>query len=216
MIGRKRLDYFQIATVLSDVQQAVNSRPLTYVYSEDSSRIITPNSFLKLDTGRSLFIKDSGGDLHAPNREDILSSLNYREDLMVNFKELWAEEYILSLRELDRNRYEKQWSDRIAPGDLVLIQTPNKSRYLWHMGRVTSLLTGDDGKTRTVKVLHYDKSEGIHPIKNLYPMEINVEPAVITAPEKIHNPDEAAKGSRRTLPNRAAADRCRQLLRVGN
>ena len=47
-IGRTKLDYFNLKTVLSDIQVAVNCRPLTYRCAEDNGlEFITPNIFLK-------------------------------------------------------------------------------------------------------------------------------------------------------------------------
>ena len=51
-VGRKQLEYFNFKTVLSDVTNALNSRPLTYRNNDDPSYdVLTPNSFLKLDNG---------------------------------------------------------------------------------------------------------------------------------------------------------------------
>lgn len=48
LVGRKSLEYFEFLTVLSDVQNAINSRPLTYRCSEDAGLdVITPNAFLQ-------------------------------------------------------------------------------------------------------------------------------------------------------------------------
>ena len=48
-IGRSRLSNFELLTVISDVQNAVNSRPLTYRSSDNDLETITPNCFLKAD-----------------------------------------------------------------------------------------------------------------------------------------------------------------------
>ena len=46
-MDRKYVEYFEFLTLLSDVQNAINSRPLTYRGSEDAGLdIITPNTFL--------------------------------------------------------------------------------------------------------------------------------------------------------------------------
>ena len=47
-ISRQKLNYFQLKTVLSDIQLAINSRPLTYrCAEEDGLEILTPNKFLR-------------------------------------------------------------------------------------------------------------------------------------------------------------------------
>ena len=48
-IGRSKLFYFELLTVITDVQNAVNSWPLTYRSSDNDLETITPNCFLKAD-----------------------------------------------------------------------------------------------------------------------------------------------------------------------
>ena len=45
-IGRSKLSYFELLTVISDVQNAANFRPLTYRSSDNDLETITPNCFL--------------------------------------------------------------------------------------------------------------------------------------------------------------------------
>ena len=70
-VGRKRLEYFTFLTVLTDVCNAVNSRPLTHRDNDDLSyNVITPNSFLKVDMGRSvLFGSIAGQEFKVPRRK---------------------------------------------------------------------------------------------------------------------------------------------------
>ena len=52
-VGRKKLDYFKLITILSDITNSINSRPLTYRDTEDNQfEVITPNCFIKFETGR--------------------------------------------------------------------------------------------------------------------------------------------------------------------
>ena len=58
VVGRSAIGYFKLLTILSDIENAVNSRPLTYRCSGDSSlEIITPNCFLKPYVDNSLLFK---------------------------------------------------------------------------------------------------------------------------------------------------------------
>ena len=48
-IGRSKIEYFELLTLLSDIQNAINTRPLTYRCSSDSDlQVITPNCFFPL------------------------------------------------------------------------------------------------------------------------------------------------------------------------
>ena len=55
-IGRSKLSYFELLTVITDVQNAVNSRPLTYRSSDNDLETITPN-FLKADPDCNVILR---------------------------------------------------------------------------------------------------------------------------------------------------------------
>ena len=57
-IGRSRIRYFDLLTVISDVQSAISQRPLTYRCSSDSDlEVITPNCFLRPNANLGLVLK---------------------------------------------------------------------------------------------------------------------------------------------------------------
>ena len=69
-VGRSKLQYFQLITILSDIQNSINSRPLTYRSSNNDLDVISPNSFLKLCSNSTLiFNRDDGHDLWLPPSE---------------------------------------------------------------------------------------------------------------------------------------------------
>ena len=74
-IGRARLSFFELLTVISDVQAAINSRPLTY----RSSEAITPSSFLKFHINPNLMFKETEEgylrDRHPPSQEALTETL---------------------------------------------------------------------------------------------------------------------------------------------
>lgn len=109
LVGRERLPYFELLTVLSDIQNAVNSCPLTYRCSGDYELdVISPNAFLCPHYNNSVFlnIKDNPFDVEVPNRMNLLDSLEKRDLLLERFHKLWHEDYLLSLREQSRELYE--------------------------------------------------------------------------------------------------------------
>src|SRR5678815_3807470 len=57
VIGRKRLNYFELLTTLSFIKNAINSRPLTYRSEASDLETITPNSFIRLNCNTSLILK---------------------------------------------------------------------------------------------------------------------------------------------------------------
>ena len=182
-IGRAKLDYFKLKTVLSDIQLAVNCRPLTYRCAEDNGlEIITPNKFLKPNAEANLIVGDPKEVLtNTVSRKVLIKSLEAREKMISQFKDLWYEEYLLSLRSLYKNLYENNFENKIKVNDIVLVKNPAKGRHHWRLGRVIELIYGADGKVRSVKLLKgdakYRASERkleLHSLSHLYPLELSI------------------------------------------
>ena len=189
VIGRSKLTYFQLLTSLSNIQLAINSRPLTYRSSSESLEFITPNSFLKLHGNSSLTLRGNDNDVWIDDQSQPLleKTLELQEEIIENFKKLWYESYLLSLREHSRNLYQNSWENRIKVGDIVLIKAINKPRPFWMMGKVLELVIGFDGKIRSVKLKQGNGSIEYHSICNLYPMELSVTHSI--RDQNINNDD---------------------------
>ena len=123
-IGSSILDYFRLVTVLSDIQLAINCRPLTYRCSDNFSlEVLTPNHFLKPNVETNLFFRDVSELLHPSNVcKTLVKSLELREKILLNFKRLWYEEYLLSLKESYRNLFDSNFSNKVKEGDIVLVK----------------------------------------------------------------------------------------------
>ena len=180
VVGRSAIDYFKLLTILSDVQNAVNSRPLTYRCADDSSLdIITPNHFIKPYVDNSLLFKSEDENLlkaDTPCRKQVIKTLEHREYLVEKFREMWYQEYLASLRELHKDLHEVNFENKVKVNDVVLVKGPPMTkRPFWHLGRVVELIPGYDGKCRAVKVRKGDGATGTtttHALKHLYPMEL--------------------------------------------
>lgn len=178
-VGRSKLTYFEFLTSLSNIQNAVNSRPLTYRSSECGLDVITPNSFLKLHCNKNLILKDSLKDDclwdgEAPSRKCLDETLTVQMEVFENFKTLWYESYLLSLRELGRNLYQSDWVNRIRVDDIVLVKVPNRARPFWLLGHVLEIILGHDNKIRSVKLKRGDGVIAHHSIVHLYPLELSL------------------------------------------
>jgi len=209
-LGRKHIPYFQLLTLLSDIEDCINSRPLTYVESDMNFSALTPNSFLKPTAGCTMSLDaEDGSEILAPSRRDLIRAIDYRDTLLQEAKERWEEDYLLSLREAGKNRFQQEWENKIEVGAVVLVSVPNKTRPYWQLGRVLELLPGSDNIVRTVKVMRPDRSEGVFSVKHLYPLELDVLPVFVDNKESSDNTDIVR-------PQRAAALRCKDRLRYDN
>ena len=177
VVGRSSMGYFRLLTVLSDIQNAVNSRPLTYRCSDDSSlEIITPNCFIKPYVNDNLlFLSNDDSILQSgpPTRQEVNKSLINRDKLLEEFRSLWYEEYLISLREQWKDLHEINFCNKVKVNDVVLVKgPPDKKRPYWHLGRVLELLPGSDGKVRSVRLKRADGDIAHHSLNHLYPMEL--------------------------------------------
>ena len=228
-VQTKKLSYFELLTTLSSIQDAINSRPLTYRSSENDLNVISPNSFLKMHGNSALVFRDTVEDpWRELDRQDIMESLDQQLITFEEFRRLWYEEYLLSLREHSRNLYQSSWTNRIKCDDVVLIKLPNKPRPFWMLGRVIEVIVGFDNIIRSVKVKQSNGKIVHHPICNLYPMELSIthagrnqsedrEEVEDSFPEETLNavpaPPIVKKPGVEKRPTRKAAVKFRKLLR---
>ena len=199
-IGRAILNYFRLVTVLSDIQQAINIRPLTYRCAANGSlEVLTPNHFLKPYAETSLLIKNPKDKLPSTlGRRNLVKSLEIRDRLLDKFKALWYEEYLLGLKETFKDLHESKFENRIKVGDIVLVKNPAVKRQHWVLGRIIEVYPGADGKIRSVKLLrgkadYRDKpaQPELHSLKHLYPLELSITHDHVASPDsyEINNLD---------------------------
>ncbi|KAL7644522.1 UNVERIFIED_CONTAM: hypothetical protein RMT77_005354 [Armadillidium vulgare] len=178
-IGRSSVEYFSFITTLSEITDAINSRPLTYTSSSNDVIPLTPNCFLKPHSKTSMVIrKEDNSDLMAmspsSSRNALIKALKKSSDKFEDFRTRWYEEYLLSLRETCRDLYQTRWDNLVKVDDVVLIRSPIKDRPFWQMGIVTKLMHGDDGKVRSVFVKTPGGQISLYPVKILYPLELSL------------------------------------------
>ena len=193
-IGRVKLDYFRLITVLSDIQSAINQRPLTYRCSDDFGlEVICPNDFLHPYVENSLLIKNPKGILPPTKaRRVLIESLEARDTLLENFKDIWYNEYLVGLRDSYKDLHDAKFNNQVKVGDIVLLKNiqPDvvKKRQHWSLARVLELHYGADKKVRSVKLLKgtedyrtRPRQPEVHPINHLYPLELSIthQPCVV-------------------------------------
>ena len=158
-----KLTYEELETVIIQIESVINSRPLSYIYDNDVVETLTPSHLMY---GKRLLNRSNAvsvGALH-PTKQ-----IEFVEDLLATFWERFRNEYLLSLRERDRNC---KSNEGIVVGDVVVIREPNSSRSVWPLGRVTKLICSSDGVTHGA-VLKTKNGIIERSLKFLYPLELN-------------------------------------------
>ena len=204
-IGRARLTYDELLTVVTEVEMVINSRPLTYVSSDDLQEPLTPSHFL---TGRrTLSLPDSlcyGRDVEEDDVElahDHLTKRMIHLNVVLNqFWRRWSQEYLLELRESHRRQTGTDNPIEVAVGDIVLVHG-DQPRAFWKLAQVKELIKGRDGKSRAA-ILSVSSEKGRttvlqRPIQLLYPLEIrrNMEEPAQSVPS------EPISDHKRSVPN---------------
>ena len=135
-----------LQSMLIEVENIVNSRPLAYVpVDAESNEALTPNHFL---VGSSSGLKPMSvcSDSAILLKQSWLISQQYANI----FWKKWLSEYLPSLA------CRSKWHDRPNPlcqGDLVIIVDPSLPRNVWLRGRVLETRLAKDGQVRSAKVL---------------------------------------------------------------
>ena len=179
-VGRELIPYFNFVTVLSDVQQVINARPLTYNSKNDELNVITPNHFLKPgDSFQSLIISENNlTDVNVDDSKDaIVSSIEYRDVMFDKFRKLFMEEYLLNLRDRHSFSYsvdDLSQSKYLRLGALVIMKSPVKARPFWTYAKIIEFIPSSDGLVRSVKVLRKGNVVTTS-IANLFPLELDSE-----------------------------------------
>lgn len=146
VIGAQNLTFEEYATLLSQVEACLNSRPLNPL-SDDQNDLtaLTPAHFL---VGEQLVTLTEPENLNEINpgrltRWELVQQMNQ------HFWQRWQAEYIESLSQRSK------WRDKernIEVGDLVLLKEDNLAPSHWLLGRVKQIFPAPDGLVRSVLV----------------------------------------------------------------
>ena len=151
-IGSARLTYEELLTVVVEVEMTLNSRPLSYVSSEDLEEPLTPSHLLCGHRVLSLPdpVVDGEEAIQSTSRHDVTRRVS---KILTDFWRRWRTEYLLELRDAHRHFKLAKGADRsISVGDVVVIHDENLPRGLWRLGKVEELMIGGDGNVRCAVV----------------------------------------------------------------
>ena len=225
---RRMLDWDELVTVLLEIEQCINNRPLTYVESELADlQPLTPNHLL---LGRPTQIMPSvvTEDVDDPmycDHQSLNNSYSKLSKLLSHFKQVWEKDYLPALKEKHYGNQLPSQPTNLKPGDIVLVSSESP-RINWPLGRITQVFQDTDGIIRTVEVL-FNNHKNLRTIEKLYPLELqshlvdqpemsdnNIDDT--TEPETVPNDHPVDTPSAPTRPSRVAAQKAvrdrRQLI----
>uniref|UniRef100_A0A5S6Q5B6 Integrase catalytic domain-containing protein n=1 Tax=Trichuris muris TaxID=70415 RepID=A0A5S6Q5B6_TRIMR len=168
-------EIFQTVTV--EVEDLLNSRPLTHVSSDaKDAEALTPNHFL---LGRPYVSIPS--DLSP--RDQIISRKRWQASqiLVDQFWRRWMREYLPFLASSSRD---VRMKGPLNEGDIVLVVDINNPRGVWPLGRIVKTHPGPDGIARVVDI-HGPRGTIRRPITRLIKLTSPFSAASETAGEDV-------------------------------
>ncbi|XP_065665735.1 uncharacterized protein LOC136087157 [Hydra vulgaris] len=149
-VGKSRLSYEELETVLHEIEMTVNSRPLTYIYDEVYEPL-TPSHLVIGRRLQSINVKTQMDDSQIGNSDDHNSRLKYLKTIIDHYWKRFSREYIAQLRErhlYDSKNQRTKCGEYLQVGDVVLINDDQLKRNLWKQGVVEELIISNDKKVR--------------------------------------------------------------------
>lgn len=146
MLGKTILSFEEFHTVLVLTENCLNSRPLTPISDDPNDLLpLTPNHFLF--GGRPCNLPEQDYTSTPQNR---LKSYELLLRLRQDIWKRWQLEYFNNLQQ--RQKWNKDGSNPIKIGDLVLIKADGMAPSQWLTGRVCDVFPGRDDIVRVANV----------------------------------------------------------------
>ena len=179
-IGKASLSVEELQTVLIEIENVLNSRPLTYLYPESLEEPLTPSHLL---TGRRTlqFRMPRRDDEEECNQSDskLHRRATYLGKLLNHYHRRWKSEYLVNLREQHRTPKLSRNPIKVNEGDIVLIEGESlKNRVFWKLGKIQNLIVGEDNVVRGARLLQATGTTIDRLIQKLYPLEVQSETSV--------------------------------------
>ena len=220
-IGRNCLTLDELLTLVVEVEGVLNSRPLTYVYSDETIEPLTPSHLLNGFRILSLpgpFDVNEIDDDYTP--EKVTRRANHLARTLEKFWRRWKREYLLELRNFHRAAQPSGMPHSLRVGEIVTIYDDSHPRGMWRLGRIETLIPGTDGIVRgvTVKVTSRSGRPSVirRPIQHIYPMEVKSSSVPTDNTDAVLNNDRhvtlADKSPTRSLSKRRAALEARDKI----
>ena len=173
-IGRASLSYFELSTILTEVEGVINCRPLTYLYGDADGveYALTPSHLIY---GRNVSEMNDKYSEVVSTYESLSARAKYHHRLLSQFTKQWKSEYLLGLMESYKANADGK-KPVINVGDIVILKDVQTKRSFWKFSKIIQLISGADGNVRAARIqLVADNSKRIftRPLKLLVPLEVS-------------------------------------------
>ena len=113
-------------TALVEIERIINSRPISYLSSDDVEEPLTPSHLLVghriLNLPDHLNYHEEDGDEEFQITDETLQRrAKHLSSVLNHFWKRWSKEYLLELRDAHRQKYSTSTSTNIRVGDVALV-----------------------------------------------------------------------------------------------
>ena len=130
-VGKSRLSYDELKTIVSQIEGVLNSRPLTYLYSNELEQPLTPSHLV---IGKRLLsmpeCNSEEEDFSNETPNDARKREQYLSKLMAHYWRRWKREYLAGLQEYQRMQWGARNRPEISRGDAMRIESENSPNRL--------------------------------------------------------------------------------------
>lgn len=164
VIGHNTLTYEEMATLLTQIEACLNSRPISPLSCDPQDlTALTPGHFL---IGTAPTTVPEPGTLEIPTNR--LSRWQLIQNMQEHFWTRWSKEYLHHLQQ--RNKWFIT-SPNLQPGMLAILKDERLPPSKWPLARITEIHPGQDGLVRVVTV-RTSSATLKRPITKLCPLPI--------------------------------------------
>ncbi|EYC15188.1 hypothetical protein Y032_0037g3370 [Ancylostoma ceylanicum] len=184
-VGRKKLTFTELNTVIARIEAIINTRPLTKMSSSEINDIpLRPIDFLQGNVKYAL--PSPTTDANDPEYDPELiqtaaqakEAMHYSEITSTKFWDRWNSEYLTLLRDSQRRHLNQPRHTTSTPriGEIVIIEQDLIPRGNWVYGKILSLIPSADGLIRSAKILMPNQKVLQRPLNKIFPLEISSGP----------------------------------------
>lgn len=168
-LGKCQLSFEDYATILTQIQANMNSRPLTSQSNDPTELdVLTPGHFL---IGTSLLSLPEPDYTNVPTNR--LNHYQQLQKLIQQHWDRWRREY---LTELNRQHQKCTSPADINVGQIVYVQEDGKSSIHWPLARIQQVHPGADGVVRVVTLRTVSGSYK-RPVSRIFPLPADRQPS---------------------------------------
>ena len=205
VIGVKTVSYVELQTVVAEVEQIMNNRPIGADFEDDREDIITPNHLIN---GRRLetFSKSASTEINVEKIDfsgiKVVKRKRYIDSILDNFWARWCKEYLDILRENQRHESARH-SAVPNVNDIVIVYDEKMPRQSWRLGKIMAVITSNDGKIRGAGVKMGKTNTLIRrPVNKLYPLITSNDDTINTTPYTVESNKESGSSTTHTVGKR--------------